>query len=282
MPPTVDRVPISQLKKTAPPTTSVLSRIRPVSEQRTAIKINLYGRGKTGKTRLACTFPKPMLLIGTEDGTKSVSTVADLDYIRITSSAELIEVVEMVRTSKYQSVGLDTAGGFQDIITKEVLNLAEIPVQRSWGMAQQQDWGIIGMQFKERMSKLLNLADEFGKNVVIIAHERNFKEEGDRGDVMAPLVGAALTPTAASWLNAACDYVTHCYIREQMVVNERKVGGQIVKSDPEPTGKKEFCLRVGPHPIYLTGFRCPPGTELPDAIVDPTYEKIYKLIKGTK
>lgn len=282
MPPTVDRVQVTQLKKTAIPATSVLSRIRPVSEQRTAIKLCAYGRGKTGKTRLACTFPKPMLLIGTEDGTKSVSTVPELDYVRITTSAELLEVVEMVRGSKYLSVSLDTAGGFQDIITKEVLNLAEIPVQRSWGMAQQQDWGVIGMQFKERMSKLLDLADTYGKNVAVIAHERNFKEEGDRGDTMTPLVGAALTPTAASWLNAACDYVTHCYIREQVAVTERKVGGQMVKSDPEPTGKKEFCLRVGPHPIYLTGFRCPPGTELPDAIVDPNFEKIYKLIKGIK
>ncbi len=38
------------------------------------VKFLGYGPPKTGKTRLACTFPKPMLLIGTEDGTKSVST----------------------------------------------------------------------------------------------------------------------------------------------------------------------------------------------------------------
>lgn len=240
----------------------------------TGIKMNVYGRGKTGKTRLACTFPKPLLLIGTEDGTKSVRGMG-VDYVRIHQSAELPELCGALRQSKYKTAVLDTAGGLLDIVLKEVLGLDELPLQRSWGMAEQRDWQTCGAQVKERLHGLLDLADRYNLNVVVIAHERNFNEE-QNSDVMIPSIGAALTPTVAAWLNNACDYICQMFIREEVVQQKSKTGPTINRK----TGKKEFCLRVGPHPIYQTGFRLPPNTELPDCIVDPTYEKIARLIRG--
>ena len=52
---------------------SVMSRIVPVSEiTHETVRMSLYGGPKTGKTRFACTFPKPLLIMGTEEGTASV------------------------------------------------------------------------------------------------------------------------------------------------------------------------------------------------------------------
>jgi hypothetical protein len=269
---------------------SVFDRIAPIEISVKGIKLCLYGRGKTGKTRLACTFPKPLLIIGTEDGTKSVANVGGVDdgrrFVRAYSSEEFGELVEMLREGKYATVVVDTAGGLQDVIVKEVLGLAEMPVQKSWGMAHKQDWGIIGSQLKERLNKLLALAepDRDGGNreqmdVVIIAHERTFEVEDVPADLILPTVGAALSPATATWLNGACDYIGQCFIREEKKPMKVKVAGK-EKIVTKSTGKGEYCMRVDTHPVYLTGFRVPEGTVLPDAIVNPHYEKIAALIRG--
>ena len=268
----------------------------------TGIKILEYGRGKTGKTRFASSFPKPMLIVGTEDGTKSICSGSrakgtlksgapiralllggketGIDFVRILRSDDTDEIVALVPKNGYKTVVNDTAGGVQDTILKEILNLDNAPVQKSWGLTDMQTWGVVGMQFKERMRQLLDLADRHGTNVVVIAHERNFNESGS-SDVMVASVGAALTPSAAAWLNAACDYICQTYIREQSVT-EKKQQGSATINVTRKTGRKEYCLRVGPHEIFMTGFRLPPGVELPDSIVNPTYEKIAALIRGEK
>lgn len=64
-------------------TGSVLDRIAPVALPASGMKMNVYGRSGTGKTTFACTFPKPLLLVGTEDGTRSVYTVKGVDYVRL-------------------------------------------------------------------------------------------------------------------------------------------------------------------------------------------------------
>lgn len=268
----------------------VLGRIVPVSQITSGIKMNVYGRGKTGKTRLACSFPKPVLIIGTEDGTKSVKNVPQVDYVRLGHSSELAELTAMLRQRTYETVAIDTAGGLQDLILKEVLGLDDVPIDKfkkagkgeAWGLADKGTWGVVGNQWKTRMRSVMRLAEEVGLNVVVIAHERNFKEEGD-SDVMLPSVGAALTPGVAGWLNAECDYVAQTFIMEETSTAPAPVAvaGAPANVITVKTGKKQYCLRVGPHPVFMTGFRLPDGVELPEYIVDPTYDKVAALIEGS-
>lgn len=287
MPPVKKQLPPSSVKTAAPSVTGgILDRIRPVADRRAGMKFLVYGRGKTGKTRLACTFPKPMLLVGTEDGTESVRTTKDVDFVRIRTGDELIEIVDILKGGKYRTVGLDTGGGFQDVILKDVLGLPEVPVSKfkaagkgeTWGITDQKTWGIIGVQFKERMRSLLDLADTVGTHVVVIAHERNFNDDGT-GDLIAPTVGAALTPSTAGWLNGACDYIGQAFLRPEVVKRKELVGKTEVVLDTK-TGKVEYCLRIGPHEVFLTGFRVPDGVMVPDVIVNPTYQRIVDVIHG--
>lgn len=266
-------------KKPVKKTSSVLDRITPVGEYTPALRMNIYGRGKTGKTRFVCTWAKPMLLIGcNENGTLSVSTVKGVDFVNIQRTHELEELIELLKEGKYKSVGLDHGGGLQDIVMQEVLGLEDIPVQKSWGMATRDDWSVCGVQTKERMRMLLSLAETHNVNVGIIAHERNFKDEGD-SSVIFPTVGAALQPSVTNWLNGACDYLCQTFIREQEITTKKQVG-KIIKTTVKKTDKKEFCLRIGPHPVYMTGFRSAPEVVLPEVLVDPTYDKVMKLVKG--
>jgi hypothetical protein len=257
----------------------ILDEVTPVGDMPdTGMKVCLYGRSKTGKTTLACTFPKPLLLVGTEDGTKSVRSFAGVDFIRLGSTSQVDEIAATMADSNYKSVVLDTAGGLQDMILKEILGLDDLPVEKSWGMAGREQWQSCGVQSKERLRALLDLSD-VGVNIIVIAHERNFNDEGG-SDLIFPTVGAALTPSTAGWLNGACDYLCQTFLREQTTTKEVKVAGKPGALMTTRTGKVEYCLRIGPHPVYMTGFRRVhvDGEVMPDVLVNPDYGKIRKVI----
>lgn len=282
----------------------------PAFELFTGFKLNVYGRGKTGKTRLACSFPKPMLLIGTEDGTKSIATgrvrkgeisnrtivwsltlvgkPMGIDFIRIQNTDEMDDILDLLKHPQqffddqpsYFSCALDHGSGFQNLIVKEFLGLDEVPNQRSWGMMKQEQWGGVNNQFMDKIGKLLDLPEKTGLNVVIIAHERNFKDENTSSDIMTPSIASALTPGCCTWLNGACDYICQCFIRQHEEYKETPLkDGKVLKTRIPNSSKPEFCLRIGPHGVYHTGFRHV-GDSLPDVIVNPSYEKVCKLIQG--
>ena len=251
---------------------SVIDRIAPVGLDERGIKINVYGRSGTGKTTLACTFPKPLLLIGTEDGTRSVHNVKGVDWVRIKSSEELEELTQYAQSSDHKTVVLDSASALQDMVLKEILGLDELPVQRSWGMAKQQDWGQCAMQTKERLRSLLSL----DCHVVIIAQEREFNADTE-SDLLMPFVGSALTPSVTGWLNPACDYIVQTFLRQKTEEKRVKIGGKIKVTRHKGKGV-EYCVRTGPDATYTTKFRLPKGSPLPDVIVDGDFSKINSLI----
>jgi len=283
--PTVKRVKRPTKKKPTATTNKksggVLDRLGPMSVEDVGYKINLYGRSGSGKTTFWSSFPKPIMTIICSGGVGSgelrsvpLDARKQIESVNLESSGELNELVEYAKDSKFQTIVLDHASGLQDLVLKEVLELDEIPAQLSWGIAQQQDWGQVAVQMKERLRQLLNLQ----QHIVIVAQERDFTPSDD-SDVILPYVASALTPSVVGWLNPACDYICQTFKRSKMEVKKSKIGGK-VKERVVDTGKIEYCLRVAPDATYTTKFRLPKGTVYPDCIVDPTFEDIDKLIKG--
>ncbi len=294
MPPTV--------AKTARPTVGVrrapianpngvLSRIKPIGfDSDEGIKILLYGRSGTGKTTLWATFPGRILAVICSGGSKpgelrSVDTPAyrdKIDQVALSNSGELKEVIQHVKESEaYSTVVLDHTSGLQDMILKEILGLEELPVQKGWGMAAQQQYGQCTGQTKEYLRALLNL----DCHVVLVAQERESKgDEGGRSDdLITPSVGAGLMPSLAGWLNPAVDYICQTLIRQKEEETVATIGtGKNAKRVTTRRKVKgvEYCLRTGPDPVYTTKFRLPKGTELPDFVIDPSYDKLIELIKG--
>lgn len=270
---------------------SVLDRIVSVGENDSGgLHVSLYGRSKTGKTRLLSSFPKPVLIIGAEDGTKSVSTVKGVDFVRLGNSDEINQIADGLRGRSlisrsmpgelYKSVGVDTASALQDLILADILGLDQLPTQKHWGMASREQYGDCALRTKTLLKRVLELP----LHVVITAHERNFNEEAT-SDMLLPSIGSALSPSVAAWLNGAVDYICQTFIRAETKSIKVEIGegkDKVVEETFEKTGKAEYCLRVGPDPIYMTGFRMPPGQELPDHIVNPTFDKINTLVKGGK
>lgn len=253
----------------------ITSRIMPVSKIDKGIKLLIYGHGKTGKTRLACTFPKPLLLIGaagfgTEKGTRSVSTVKGIDFIGLEVSEE---IEELVKLRNYESFVLDTAGGLQERVVNEFTE-HDPQVRKDWRHVSRGDWGPINSRTMERLRCLLDAADNQGKSTIIVAHERAFNVEVENNDLLFPHVGAALTPGVSGWLDGAVDYIGQCYIREE--TKQQSISKTLKVA--VGTGRMQYCLRVGPHPVYRTGFRVPVGVKIPDTIANPSYHKINELI----
>jgi hypothetical protein len=267
------------------PAKSVIDRIAPIGfKDDEGLKMLVYGRSGTGKTTFAATFPGPILWLVCSGGSKpgelrSIDTPEyrkKVSQVVIQSGDEMAQVTEHVKTAgKFATVVLDHVSGFQDRILADILGMEELPAQRSYGMATQQQYGQCTLLCKEYLRSFLGLPC----NVVLVAQERTFGDDGALSDIIRPTVGAALTPSLTGWLNPACDYVCQTFLRPKMVKvsNENAEGG----FDMIQKGV-EYCLRTEPHDVFQTKFRIPKSrvSKMPDAIVDPDYAKVVKLLRG--
>lgn len=263
------------------PQKSVLDRIAPVSKTVGTVMMSLYGRPKTGKTRLSCTFPKPLLIIGSEDGTASVVGSEKTDFVQLEKCAEIMDIIDgPLSSGKYATVVFDNGTKFRDMRISEILGLDKVIIQKDFGFAGREAWMECSNSMKALLRPLLNLGRQRRLNVVVIAQEQNFSDESSTSDLITPNIGPALGKSVCDWLNAECDYIGQTLIREEVVGKTIKLNGKETKTLVR-SGKKEYCLRVAPHEIYQAGFRVPLGRQLTtEFIVDPSYEKIMKLVQG--
>lgn len=272
----------------APKHASVIDRISPVTfDEEDGISVLLYGLSGSGKTTLWATFPGPILAMLRSGGTKpgelrslNAEQRKKTKTVTLQSSEELRMLVEYQKEEQpYKTLVLDHASGFQDLVLSEILGLDDVPVQKTWGLAKQQEYGQCALQVKESLSKLLSL----NCNVVIIAQERDFSKEDAKAEEfdVTPTIGAALMPSITGWLNPACDYVCEMFKRSKTVRNVQTINGKEVEMARKRTGEIEYCLRTGPHEVYMTKFRVPKGHKLPSVIVDPDYDKLMKAIRGS-
>lgn len=262
-----------------PNAASAIQRIQAVSSlTNRPLRMSIYGRPKVGKTRLCATFPKPVLIIGTEDGTESIGPIKDVDMVVIKHTDEVRDLVDhAIASKKWQTLALDNATQMQGMKLAELLGLDETPIQHARGAAMKVDNQEYSLQTKQVLNHMLR----FPGNVVITSHEKNHTTEEEASDLMKPAVSSGVSKAVAMWLNGICSYVCQCFIREQVKLEDIGDGSGIMLE--KPTGKAEYCLRIGAHPIYWCGFRMPLGVELKqDVIVNPTFDKIMLAIQGKK
>lgn len=236
-----------------------------------------YGRAGTGKTTLSATFPKPLLLLDCNDqGDESVFGVKGVKVKDVTDweTAELVYwYLRKNNKEEYQTVVIDTVSQLQMIAMAKVVQDKKIQGRAGdWGVMKKRDWGDIAGMMKDIITDYRDLP----MNVVFLAQDRIFNfddEESDEDADLQPEVGPRLMPSVASHLNASVSFIGNTYIRHRTVEKE-------VRGKKKRVQRTEYCLRVGPNPIYITKVRKPKKIELPSLIVDPTYDDMADLIKG--
>lgn len=129
------------------------------------VKMMIYGQAGMGKTTVALSAPKPLLL-DFDNGVKRVN-MAHLDGVDIVQVSSWQDVQQVLQEdlSAYQTIVVDTIGKMMDFI---------ITYKCGTRQPQIRDWGGINAEF----SWLTRTLSSLNKNVVFVAH-RDTRKEGD-------------------------------------------------------------------------------------------------------
>lgn len=259
------------MKKKSSSNKSILSRAKPVHMLAMIVTALIYGRAGTGKTTIAGTFPKPLLLLDiSEKGTDSIADEKGVDVLRIEDWDDFEAVYWELEAgeTKYKTVVVDALHAAQALAilkSKKGGDAAAQTTKHDFMKASQllQTWVVNYRDLEEK-----------GINVVFICHDRlSAGDDGGDGEegVLAPEVGPRLMPSIASLVTGAVKVVGHTFIKETLT---KKGLGK------KPERKVDYCLRIGPHGFYTTKIRSPKSAETPDFLKNPTYENLVAVMKG--
>lgn len=259
--------------------TATLDGVQHVKDIRRPRSWCIYGRSGSGKTTLSATFPGPILLLDVRDkGTDSVID-QDVDVKEIESLDDIEDTYYFLKDNPkvYKTIVIDTATQLQQVFIEEITSSSRKNGRSAgdWGSMTRRQFGDVAAMMKEWVLNYRNLTD-LGMEVVFIAQERTSAIDDDgRADdnMLVPEVGPAVMPSIAVHLNANVSIIGNTFIR----IKRTKV-----KRGNKTTEKEDaqYCLRVGPNPVYTTKLRKPKGIEAPAFIEDPTYQDIVDVMKG--
>jgi len=249
----------------------VVRGIKSIGELAENIVALFYGKSGRGKTKTAATFPGPILFIdiNNEKGLKTVRNVKNVEVAKVKSWEDFLDLYWHLRDGqKYKTIVLDQITGLQDLCMKAVREHFRMDEDEPFQGFKK--WGKLSGDMKTWLQSYRELSDLY--HVVFLAHERAFdSSEGEEGD-LDPSVGARVLPSIGDFVAGACDIIGQSYIRK-------------IKEKSKKTGKPlihtEYCMRIGPHPVYTTKIRRPPEFgQLPEFIVDPSYQKLVAIEAG--
>lgn len=248
----------------------IARKIKPVETLPFNLTMVTYGRPGTGKTTFAATFPRPALLLNVkEDGTDSISDVKGVDTVRINTWDEFEQTYWYLKSgkTKYKTVIIDAVTQLQELCIekyREGRPEDEVLSQRIWGQ--------VSGAMKKWLVDYRDLVNGSGVEAVnFICHDRVHDTEDSGGGQLDPEVGPRLMPSVAGHLCGAVKVIGYTFIKE------------LKQKDPTKKSKKtevEYRMRLGPHPYYTTKVRQPKSSFTPDSIVNPSYDKIVRIMKG--
>jgi len=139
----------------------------------TQLKIKLkgliYGQPGVGKTSLALSAPKP-LLIDFDNGLRRVEKQYQTDSVQIESYQDLLDILTKEDISAYETVVIDTLGKVIDRMG-DWLALSNPKLKQFDGQLSQKGWGSIKGEFQ----RLLKLLEGKNKSVIFVSHEKEEK-----------------------------------------------------------------------------------------------------------
>lgn len=245
----------------------VEKKIVKASELFEPVKILVYARPKTGKTRLAASAPNVLLVDINERGTKSTRKDYDPNVYPVQFWTELDEVYWYLKegSHKYDSVAVDGVTGLQTLAMNFVLGeAAALDATRDPDMPSRQAWGKVGQLMKTQITNFRNL----DMNVIFTALVRvNRTGDGDEddSDVEEISMGPAVSPSVSGHLEAAVDIIG--YLTKRQVVVKKKGGGR------KKVTRRRLILEASER--YLVGDRT---GALPTYVDAPDLTELFKTV----
>lgn len=219
----------------------------------------IWGKSNSGKTWLSSTFPKPLLYVQIgDDGANTIAGVEGIDAIRIQTIDELKNLCrELQKDKKYNTVVFDTFSLIVNEWTDEkVISKGKKMTQQNWGDLKTEQEEVIKLTHKLAVKK----------HVVLTCHESMDSIEGLE-DEITPDVRPSVSKGARTYLEGMANYGIHT-TRISKEVSKGNVTRTVVK----------YAADIGPNPYYWTKLQIDPNIEVPDRIINPTFDKIAKAI----
>lgn len=223
----------------------------------------LYGKSGSGKTHIGATFPKPLLYVGIgDDGSNTISGVEGINAVTISTIEELKQLAkDLLKDKQYKTVLVDTFS----LITNEWID--ENVIQKKKRMMQQ-TWGDLKTDTEEVIKLFHKVAQK--KIVVLTCHETMDNIEGLE-DEITPDIRPNITKGARTYLEGMANYGIHTTKIKKEIIKDG-VSKEVIR----------YAAHIGGNPFYWTKFQISADIKLPEIMINPTYDKIIKIIEGGK
>lgn len=244
---------------------SYLDKVVDISDLGQHKLVVLYGRSNSGKTETGSTFPKPQLYVAVgDDGSNTIQGKEDIKAMKIEHLDDAKGVLEELVKKKgagYASVFIDTFS----MITNVWID--ENAVKKNRKMTQQM-WG----DLKTETEELIRLAHKLANYcwVILSCHEAADVLEGMEDEIM-PDVRPSTTKGARTYLEGMANYGLHT----------TRIQKDIIKDGVEQTVVK-YAAHIGPNPYYWTKLQIAKDIKVPKMVINPSYDKLIKIIGGNE
>ena len=147
---------------------TLIKKPNELTQSKIKLKGLIYGQPGIGKTSLALSSPKP-LLIDFDNGLRRVAKQYQTDSVQIESYQNLLDILNE-DISNYETIVIDTLGKMIDRIA-DWLAISNPKVKQADGQLSMKGWGNVKAEFQ----RLLKLLESKNKSVIFIAHEKEEK-----------------------------------------------------------------------------------------------------------
>jgi hypothetical protein len=198
----------------------VRAKIKPASELPQNQNFLLYGDSGTGKTRLASTAPKILMIDVNDKGQDSVRRDLNPDFIQIEYWREINDIYWFLQEGdhSYESVGIDTVSNLQNICMDFVLgDEAARDASRDPDMPSRQAWGKVGKLMRTQIINFRNLP----VNTIFVAQLRAKQTGDDEDEESEILYGPEVSPSIEKTLKAAVGTIGYLTKREVVIRNKK-------------------------------------------------------------
>lgn len=217
-----------------------------------SVVMMVYGEGGVGKTTFASTAPKP-ILADCEGGAKYFGLRGiKIDVAAIESWSDMKEFASLAKGDKYETVVIDPIGELMEKLQRYMVATGDSKLVQKDGAPTMAGWGWL----KKTMRDYLKVLRDSGKNVIIIAHLAEDKDE-DR-IVKRPMVATKLASELVNMVDI--------------------VGYFTTAADPETQEVKRVIIVDPGNDKYVAKDR----TGRLGKVIEPDFAKIVEACQGTK
>lgn len=218
-----------------------------------------WGKSGTGKTKFVASMPKPLLYIRIgDDGSNTIANVDGIKAIHAESLDQLKGIgEELKKDRKFTSVAVDTFSMITNVwIDQNIIQKKKKMTQQAWG------------DLKVETEELIKIFHEVAAThiVALTCHESNDSIEGMEDEII-PDFRPNTTKGARTYLEGMANYGIHMAKMKKTVVKDG-IEKEVVR----------YIGQLGANSYYWTKLQIDPEIKVPDIIVNPTYDKIMKII----